>query len=45
MFVMKKSGWIVVFSGVLAGVVGLGCSSGLKYKVDDAALDNVSAGE
>src|SRR6185436_10053358 len=49
MVAMKKSGWIVLWSGVVvvavAGVFGTGCSSGLKYKVDDAALDNVSAGE
>src|SRR5215510_13782394 len=45
---MKRSLWIVLGAGIVAGAAGatgLGCSSGLKYKVDDASLDNVSAGE
>ena len=30
---------------VLVGAAATGCSSGLKYKVDDAALDSVGSGE
>src|ERR1043166_8876546 len=45
MVAMKKSFWLVLCSGIVAGAVGIGCSSGMKYKVDDAALDNVSASE
>src|SRR5215468_9663122 len=41
--VMKTSFGLVLFVAVAAASAG--CSSGLKYKVDDAALDNVSAGE
>ena len=40
MAVMKKSIWLVLFAWVTAA--GGACSSGIKYKVDDAALDNVS---
>jgi hypothetical protein len=30
---------------VLVGAAATGCSSGLKYKVDDSALDSVGSGE
>ena len=40
---MKKTFWLVLCLSV--GAAASGCSSGLKYTVDDAALDNVSAGE
>src|SRR5262252_5141052 len=40
---MKNPFWLGVLMS--AGVAAVGCSSGLKYKVDDAALDSVSAGE
>ena len=41
MFAMKNALWLALC--VAASAVG--CSSGMKYKVDDSALDNVSAGE
>ena len=44
MAVMKKSLGLVLCAWV-AAAGGAAFSSGLKYKVDDAALDNVSAGE
>jgi len=34
-----------LFAGAALAGSAAGCSSGLKYKVDDAALDNVSANE
>ena len=40
---MRKSLWLVLCAW--AAAAGAGCSSGLKYKVDDAALDNASPGE
>src|SRR3954465_11497707 len=40
---MRTSLWLIMSAWLVAG--GAGCSSGMKYKVDDAALDNVSASE
>ena len=42
MFAMKTALWLAL---CVAGTAAAGCSSGMKYKVDDSALDNVSAGE
>ena len=43
MAVMNRTFYLAVF--VLVGAAATGCSSGLKYKVDDAALDSVGSGE
>src|SRR5262245_56219133 len=36
---------LALAASIVVSLVGLGCSSGLKYTVDDATMDNVPAGE